>query len=88
LIWTTLNRDTSHFLYERINIGGTATVVKAAVEAGVKRLVFFSTIAVYGNSNGQILNEETPAKPDTFYAIHNVINSSASENCPWIHGQG
>jgi len=54
--------------YQRINIGGTETVVKAAVEVGVKRLVFFSTIAVYGNSNGQIMTEDTPAKPDTFYA--------------------
>jgi UDP-glucose 4-epimerase len=54
--------------YEKINVGGTANVVKAAVEAGVKRLVFFSTIAVYGNSNNQILPEDTPAKPDTFYA--------------------
>jgi len=31
-------------------------------------LVLFSTIAVYGNSNGQILTEDTPVKPDTFYA--------------------
>jgi len=31
-------------------------------------LVLFSTIAVYGNSNSQILTEDTPAKPDTFYA--------------------
>ena len=54
--------------YERINVGGTACVVKAAIEAGVKRLVFFSTIAVYGNSNVQILTEYAPAKPDTFYA--------------------
>jgi UDP-glucose 4-epimerase len=55
--------------YERINVGGTATVTKSAVEAGVKRLVFFSTaIAVYGNSNGQILTEDAIAKPDTFYA--------------------
>jgi UDP-glucose 4-epimerase len=63
-----LNRDTSHFLYERINVGGTANVVKAAVEAGVKRLVIFSTIAVYGNSCDQILTEDTPPHPNTFYA--------------------
>jgi len=34
--------------YERVNIGGTAMVVDAAIKAGVKRLVLFSTIAVYG----------------------------------------
>jgi len=31
--------------YERVNIGGTATVVEAAIKAGVKRVVLFSTIA-------------------------------------------
>ena len=30
--------------YERVNIGGTATVVEAAIKAGVKRVVLFSTI--------------------------------------------
>ena len=54
--------------YERINVGGTATVVDAAVRAGVTRLVLFSTIAVYGNTLGQILTEDSPPRPDTFYA--------------------
>lgn len=54
--------------YERINVGGTATVVDAATEAGVRRVVLFSTIAVYGDSAGQILTEDSPARPDTFYA--------------------
>jgi|YNPNPStandDraft_1061719.scaffolds.fasta_scaffold14578_3 nucleoside-diphosphate-sugar epimerase len=54
--------------YKRINIEGTATVVKAAVQAGVKRIVFSSTIAVYGPSKGQILTEESPTEPDTLYA--------------------
>lgn len=54
--------------YERINVGGTSTVVDAAVKAGVKRIVFFSTIAVYGQSNGRVLTENTPPCPDTFYA--------------------
>jgi nucleoside-diphosphate-sugar epimerase len=54
--------------YERINVGGTANVVAAAIQAGVRRLVFFSTIAVYGQSGGQILMEDTTPYPDTLYA--------------------
>ena len=54
--------------YEQVNVGGTATVVEAAIKAGVKRVVLFSTIAVYGVSPGSILNEQSSAKPDTFYA--------------------
>jgi len=54
--------------YERINVGGSATVAAAATKAGVKRIVLFSTIAVYGQSGGKIVTEETPPDPDTFYA--------------------
>jgi nucleoside-diphosphate-sugar epimerase len=38
--------------YERVNVGGTTTVVEAAIKAGVKRVVLFSTIAVYRASDG------------------------------------
>jgi UDP-glucose 4-epimerase len=54
--------------YERVNIGGTATVVEAAIKAHVKRVILFSTIAVYGPSDGCVLNEMSPTHPDTFYA--------------------
>lgn len=54
--------------YEQINVGGTARVVEAAVKAGVRRVVLFSTIAVYGRSEGRIMTEDSPAHPDTFYA--------------------
>ena len=54
--------------YERINVGGTAKVVDAAIHAGLNRVILFSTIAVYGQANGQVLNEESPTRPDTFYA--------------------
>jgi len=54
--------------YERVNIGGTATVVEAGIKASVKRVVLFSTIAVYGPSDGCALNELSPTQPDTFYA--------------------
>jgi len=54
--------------YERINIGGTAIVVDAAIRAGVSRVVLFSTIAVYGASTGSVLTEASPIRPDSFYA--------------------
>ena len=54
--------------YERVNVGGTATVIEAAIKAGVRRVVLFSTIAVYGHLDGCMLNEMSPTHPDTFYA--------------------
>jgi nucleoside-diphosphate-sugar epimerase len=54
--------------YERVNVGGTATVVEAAIKAGVRRVVLFSTIAVYGASEGHVLNEMSPTNPETLYA--------------------
>jgi UDP-glucose 4-epimerase len=54
--------------YKLINVRGTATVVEAAIQAGVKRIIYFSTIAVYGPSQGRVLVEQSPPNPDTFYA--------------------
>ncbi len=54
--------------YERINVGGTNNVVNAAVGSTVCRIVFFSTISVYGTSN-QVLTEESVPRPDTPYAL-------------------
>ncbi len=54
--------------YERINVQGTRNVVDAARRAGVRRLVFFSTIAVYGPGHGRLLDETTSPCPDSFYA--------------------
>lgn len=54
--------------YERVNVGGTQSVVEAAVQSQVKRLVFFSTVAVYGYNSGQILTEDTSPYPDTLYS--------------------
>lgn len=54
--------------YERVNVGGTKSVVEAAIKAGVKRVVLFSTIAVYGPSDGCVIDEMAQTHPDTFYA--------------------
>jgi UDP-glucose 4-epimerase len=54
--------------YERINVGGTDNVVQAAIQAGVRRVVLASTIAVYGPSGGRVLDEESPTAPESLYA--------------------
>ncbi len=54
--------------YERINVGGTRSVVDAALAAGVGRMVLASTIAVYGSSGGRVLDETADPHPDSFYA--------------------
>lgn len=51
------------------NIGGTQALVDAAVDAGVQRLVYFSTIHVYGNPLEGCITEETPTKAYHPYAM-------------------
>ena len=75
--------------YERVNVGGTATIVEAAINAHVKRIVLFSTIAVYGPSGGRVLNEESPTHPDTFYAqtklaAEKIVLNAQSDRWPTI----
>jgi nucleoside-diphosphate-sugar epimerase len=53
--------------YERINVGGTENVVRAGIAESVRRVVFLSTIAVYGPSSGQLIDENTPPHPETPY---------------------
>src|ERR1700761_3177528 len=56
----------------RINLEGSRNVFEAAVEAGVGRLVYASSVAAYGfhPENPQPLTEDTPAlgSPDFYYS--------------------
>jgi farnesol dehydrogenase len=51
--WTKNNRD-----YFEINVLGTINVLEAAVEKGIKKLVYCSSCAVLGRSNGSPLSED------------------------------
>jgi UDP-glucose 4-epimerase len=57
-----------HPEYERINVDGTRHLVAAAREAGADRFVFFSTISVYGPTNGTLASESMTPAPETIYA--------------------
>src|SRR5262249_36422627 len=54
--------------FERVNVTGTRLVADGAVAAGVSRLVFFSTIAVYGLTGPEGADEATPPRPESAYA--------------------
>src|SRR5215212_6582679 len=39
------------------NVGGTTRVLDAAIDAGARRIVYVSTIAAFGNTRGEIVDE-------------------------------
>ncbi|MEO0373572.1 MAG: NAD-dependent epimerase/dehydratase family protein [Cyanobacteria bacterium P01_A01_bin.17] len=44
-------------LMERVNVGGTKAVLTAAQAAGVSKMVYCSTIGVYGDTQGKLIDE-------------------------------
>ena len=55
--------------YNATNVGGTVSLMEAMRDVGVKRVVFISSGAVYGNQPQQPLSEESPADPQSPYAV-------------------
>lgn len=76
-------------VYYRTNVESTRMLVAEAVAAGARRLVFFSTIAVYGDTHGQVVTEETPPAPQTTYARtkmlaeHDVLQARRPDHHPF-----
>ncbi len=63
-----------------INDRGTFNVYEAAVAAGVKRVVFSSSSAIYGETDYQVA-EETPPRPNSPYAIHKLLGEQWGYFC-------
>ncbi len=54
--------------YYRENVGGLVTLLDAVAEAGVRRFVFSSSAAVYGNPpDGELIGEDIPCAPVSPY---------------------
>lgn len=53
--------------YYMVNVEGTANVARAALKVGVERLVYASTVGVYGTSPNSPVDESTRVEPDSFY---------------------
>jgi UDP-glucose 4-epimerase len=58
--------------YEQ-NVTGTATLLDRMADAGVDRIVFSSSAAVYGTPSVDIVTEETPKTPESPYGESKLI---------------
>ena len=54
-------------LYYGENVGGLATLLDAVAEAGIRRFLFSSSAAVYGNPDVDLITEDTPCAPMSPY---------------------
>ncbi|MDR2951970.1 MAG: UDP-glucose 4-epimerase GalE [Treponema sp.] len=55
--------------YARNNISGTINILNAACEAGVKKIIFSSSAAVYGEPQYLPIDEKHPTNPENFYGF-------------------
>ncbi|EXX86299.1 UDP-glucose 4-epimerase [Paenibacillus darwinianus] len=52
-----------------VNVMGTLNVLEAARDAGVRKIVFASTSGVYGDLQKDLLVEDDPTRPISFYGL-------------------
>lgn len=55
--------------YNQVNVGGTVTLMEAMRDVGVRRVVFISSGAIFGEQIDQPLKESAPALPRSPYAV-------------------
>lgn len=71
----------------RVNVEGTANVVAAAEAAGIERLIYLSSVAVYGLNRAALVDETAPtlpvgqAYPDSKIAAEKLVQQA---KIPWV----
>ena len=75
------------------NVAVTARVLDAAIEVGVPRIVAVTTVNVFGNTNGQLVNETYRRDPaegflsyydETKFAAHRIAESRIADGAPVV----
>jgi nucleoside-diphosphate-sugar epimerase len=88
-------KESEHEEMFRVNVDGTTIVLDAAVTAKVKRIVYVSTVGVFGNTRGRVV-DETYERPDrdflsyydaTKYMAHRVAVGRQAAGAPLVIAQ-
>jgi dihydroflavonol-4-reductase len=77
---------------ERINVQGTRNVLAAAQAAGVQKMVYCSTIGIYGDTQGQVIDETfkrqqkgfSSAYDSTKYEAQRLVDQFAAAGFPVV----
>jgi len=70
------------------NVAGTAQLLSAMRDQGVKRMVFSSTAATYGMPNVERIDETTPQLPINPYGRSKLAMERVIQDCVHAHGLG
>ena len=69
-----------------VNVTGALRVMKAAVDAGVRRVVYSSSSSVYGDQPTLPLTEDMPPNPLNPYACQKLMSEIYARNFAHIYG--
>lgn len=82
-MWT---RDRGEF--DRVNVGGTERLIRAASEAGVPKIVYTSSFIALGPSNGRPLGEEDPRRTTEVHNDYERTKVKADETARRLIAEG
>ncbi|WP_416667336.1 NAD-dependent epimerase/dehydratase family protein [Egbenema bharatensis] len=77
---------------ERVNVEGTRAVLSAARDAGVAKMVYCSTIGIYGDTQGRVINETFQREQQDFsspydstkYKAQQLVDQAAADGFPVV----
>jgi nucleoside-diphosphate-sugar epimerase len=88
-------KESEHEAMFRVNVDGTIIVLDAAISAAVQKIVYVSTVGVFGNTHGKVV-DETYERPDrdflsyydaTKYMAHRVAVARQAAGAPLVIAQ-
>lgn len=77
---------------QRVNVEGTRAVMEVAQELGVRKVVYCSTVGVYGDTQGQVIDETfkraqtgfSSAYDSTKYEAQQIVDRFAAQGLPVV----
>jgi nucleoside-diphosphate-sugar epimerase len=73
---------------QEANVGGTERVLGAALEAGIPKVVYVSTVGIFGNTHGQVVDESYENPADNFTSEYEKTKWEAHQVAKKLIGEG